>query len=209
MASTRISFSETHKSAHELPPVLYLASHCVSWRDSFVKELMNAGIEVHSLGKCLSNGKEKEWWEEECTVFKQAAKRQRAPAAFNAYKQCIIAHYPLYLALENSRQEDYVTEKLFLTWETDTIPIYGGAPNWRKFAPDEHSLIDIDAFSSVSELADYLSLVISNKTLRETYSKWRSKVLPESWQEGVRMARPTTWCRLCQWLQSHNVSHLN
>jgi hypothetical protein len=39
------------------------------------------------------------------------------------------------LAIENTRDPDYITEKLFEVLESGAVPVYLGAPNWREFVP--------------------------------------------------------------------------
>ena len=54
----------------------------------------------------------------------------------------MLRRYPFYLALENSDEVDYVSEKVFHALEAGVLPVYNGAPNIADFLPP-HSVIDV------------------------------------------------------------------
>ena len=52
------------------------------------------------------------------------------------------------LAFENSRMEDYVTEKFFAAVEAGAIPVVYGAPNIAQYAPEGgKSIIDASEYT--------------------------------------------------------------
>ena len=60
-------------------------------------------------------------------------------------KADVLIPYKYHIAIENSSQDDYVTEKLLDPYLTYTYPIYYGAPNVEKyFSSDSLSVIDIN-----------------------------------------------------------------
>jgi hypothetical protein len=50
--------------------------------------------------------------------------------------ECLLHHYKFYLAAENSREPDYVTEKLWQGLRAGAVPVYLGAPNVRLYLPE-------------------------------------------------------------------------
>ena len=64
--------------------------------------------------------------------------------------------YKFVIAFENSRANDYVTEKFYDPLLAGAVPIYLGAPNIETFAPGENCSVDIRNFSSPKELAAFL-----------------------------------------------------
>lgn len=79
------------------------------------------------------------------------------------------------------------------------VPIYLGAPNIKEHVP-EHSLIHVDDFETVQDLAAYLQKVASNRTLYEEYHAWRHK--PEAmahFRFKYNITRTHNQCRTCRW----------
>lgn len=77
-------------------------------------------------------------------------------------------HYWFYLSFENSNCPDYVTEKLWRILDSAIVPIVMGGGNYSRIAPP-HSVIDVNDYSSVEELAKYLVHLTENpvsKTLQ-------------------------------------------
>lgn len=62
-------------------------------------------------------------------------------------KLCVFRHYKYVLALDNSRELDYVTEKVYHAFIAGAVPIYDGAPNADAFLPG--------GWDSVIRLAQY------------------------------------------------------
>lgn len=77
----------------------------------------------------------------------------RSEEKVNELSQC-----RFYLAFENSRWEDYVTEKFFEGFKAHgkTIMIYRGTPNIREYVSDRRAFINIDDFDSLDELGRFL-----------------------------------------------------
>ncbi|MBZ9674998.1 glycosyltransferase family 10 domain-containing protein [Mesorhizobium sp. ES1-1] len=90
-----------------------------------------------------------------------------------------IARHRFCLALENSIEPDYVTEKIYDAFEAGTVPIYLGAPNVNDFVPG-NSYIDASAFPDEKTLADYLRHVVATPEEYDAYFAWRSKPLPDT-----------------------------
>ncbi|MER9392458.1 glycosyltransferase family 10 [Mesorhizobium sp. M0592] len=106
-----------------------------------------------------------------------------------------IARHKFCLAMENSTEADYVTEKIYDAFMAGTVPIYLGAPNVDEFVP-EHSFIDASAFASASDLAAYLQHLIATPKDYEAYFDWRSKPLPDNLVKRVQSLETPAFCRL-------------
>lgn len=81
--------------------------------------------------------------------------------------------YKFYLAFENSRTTDYVTEKAFHALVCGVVPVYLGAPNVREFMPDDGAVIVASDFSSVRELADYLCYLDEHDDAYDKHLRWK------------------------------------
>ena len=106
-----------------------------------------------------------------------------------------IARHRFCLALENSIEPDYVTEKIYDAFDAGTVPIYLGAPNVDEFVP-ANSYIDASAFPSAKDLAAYLQHLIETPEDYEAYFAWRSKPLPDSIVKRLPGLETPTFCRL-------------
>jgi len=85
------------------------------------------------------------------------------------------ARAQFHLALENTRCDDYVTEKLYTALTRGQVPIVLGAPNVADHAPGHDSYIDATAFPSARALAEYLLYLDRNDTAYDEYHAWRSR----------------------------------
>ena len=143
-------------------PVLFFARNCdfvTHRRQGFVRQLA-LHIRVDAVGRCLNN--------------KEQSSVRRCTAVKGNRRLCIIGAYPFYLSIENSISLDYVTEKLYEPLLVGTIPVYLGAPNVENFLPTNHSAILASDFTSVKQLAHYLSCVHRTRRLYEYYTSARS-----------------------------------
>ena len=73
-----------------------------------------------------------------------------------------------------------------------------GAPNIRDHAPP-NSIISWHDFGSTQELAKYLTIVATNKTLYESYHAWRQQPLPPSFHKKYDFTHVHSTCRTCRW----------
>ncbi|XP_066270775.1 alpha-(1,3)-fucosyltransferase 7-like [Branchiostoma lanceolatum] len=106
----------------------------------------------------------------------------------------IIRQYKFYLAFENMKCKEYLTEKFWRNaLANDVVPVVLGAnrSDYERLAPP-HSYIHVDDFKSPKELADYLKMLGQDKEQYNAYFKWKTqppKNMPL--EEGV-------WCNLCR-----------
>ncbi|KAI9301271.1 hypothetical protein BJ944DRAFT_169396 [Cunninghamella echinulata] len=168
-------------------PVLWVASNCDAWSDRhvYVKELMKY-IQVDSYGSCLNNKPSP----------KDPTEREQ-----------IMKHYKFYLAIENSNCDDYVTEKLFDTFQFSAVPIIDGPNSYEGYLPNNRSAIRMDAYPDPRRLADYINYLNKNDTAYLEYFSFRQQDQPEDkrlnqrfyqeWSDWDRFNLKTIWCSVC------------
>ena len=110
--------------------------------------------------------------------------------------------YRFYLAFENSLCQEYVTEKLYRTLNSDMIPIVYGLYDYKSMLP-EKSVIDVRDFDSPKHLADYLKVLAQNKTLFDSYFKWKEYYEVFDYDYDTYMTGMA--CNLCEYL--HRTKH--
>jgi hypothetical protein len=160
---------------------VFLARNCHSAnnREAVVKALQESDFRIDSLSGCLHNAE--------------------VPAGLNLKnKTSIMQHYLFYLAFENQNVDDYITEKLWGPFEAGVVPVYLGAPNVHDHVPP-HSIIAVQDFDSIPELAAYLQTVANNKTMYEEYQQWRKDPLPEKFHAKYDFTHIHSTCRTCRW----------
>ena len=60
-------------------------------------------------------------------------------------KMALMRRYKYTIGIENSRCDDYVSEKFYEAFLTPTLLLYLGAPNIAQFAPGRNSFVDIQS----------------------------------------------------------------
>ncbi|MGB1249186.1 MAG: glycosyltransferase family 10 domain-containing protein [Candidatus Promineifilaceae bacterium] len=142
----------------EKPTALFVSGRAnQSGRREVIKELM-AHLPVDSYGKLYHN--------------RMLPKDDWLPT-----KLATIARYKFTIAFENSIERDYVTEKIFQPWRMGSVPIYLGAPNIDEYAPGPHSFINVKDYTSVAELAEYLSYLCEDEAAYNAYFDWKQGTL--------------------------------
>ncbi|CAJ1968791.1 unnamed protein product [Cylindrotheca closterium] len=159
---------------------LFLANNCASLsdRESLVEALMQTKLRVDSPSGCMHNS-------EPQTGIDRSNTTQ------------IQEQYLFYLAFENQRSDDYITEKLWGSLSAGTLPVYFGAPNIREHLPQK-SAIFADDFKSPQDLADYLIRLSKNKDLYNSYHKWREENLEEKFLRKYDFTKTHSTCRICK-----------
>ena len=160
---------------------VFLARNCNSrnGREKIVKELQSTSLRVDSLSGCLHNAE--------------------PPDGVNIHdKNSVMQHYLFYLAFENQNEPDYITEKLWGPLVAGTVPVYFGAPNVKEHVPT-HSIVVVDDFDSVGELAVYLQRLANSRELYEEYHAWRYQPLPPHFHAKYDLTSVHSTCRTCRW----------
>ena len=133
--------------------VAWLVSNCYSTsrREKYVRELQKY-IPIDIYGNC-------------------------GPLTCNNDHDCAkhLTGYKFYLAFENSVCGEYITEKLWRSFEWGLVPVvYGGLDGYKEALPP-HSYIDVSDFSSPENLAKYILQVHANDTLYHSYFSWKTE----------------------------------
>jgi hypothetical protein len=192
----RSEFSKppTVPTSQKIDAVVFMNSNChpPSGRDSIVGRLMQRGIRVDSYGSCLHNMQDVA--KELTGIVPKSDGRYDKREMFQRYRYCV--------CIENSVDEDYVTEKLWDGLGAGCLPIYYGAPNVvRDFLPSPQAALLYDP-AKPDELAETIKRLSSDNSLYEERMRWRSEPI-ERLAAGFRrlldLTRlPPTKCQLCQ-----------
>jgi len=175
--------------AKRRPLISWFSSNVTPFRELWGLGLLKAlsndfAFLTHSQYKALSNAV----ISEPCLALDQRGMRT-----------CATVHYPFTLAIENSFEEDYASEKLWSAFERGVVPVMAGAPNTRSFIP-EGSAIFIEDFKSPNELAEYLQEVSQDVEKYERYHAWRKwpqKQWPDGFRYRIKLSRANLHCNLC------------
>jgi hypothetical protein len=194
------------RKSNDTLAVAWISATC--WRHTnFLQRLMQL-INIDSMGKCLRNRDESGhpgiqvmdhdsiWW----------GKDKPVPiAGTGARKMLIATHYKFFVSIENTIMDDYVTEKFYEGFLTDSLMVYLGAPNARRYAPAPHSFINAHDFDSPESLAAHMLELAADPARFSTYFAWRearpvrvSAEFVRSLEHNlVRLDNLSMLCRLC------------
>ena len=122
-----------------------------------------------------------------------------------AGKRLIAGHYKFFVSLENTIMDDYVTEKFYEGFMTDTVMVYLGAPNAERYAPAPHSFINALDFEGPEALANFLKKLADDEARYGAYQAWKRgrpvRVAPgfaaAMRHDLVRLDGGSVLCRLC------------
>ena len=88
-------------------------------------------------------------------------------------KRLITGHYKFFVSLENTIMDDYVTEKFFEGFMTDTVMVYLGAPNAERYAPAPHSFINALDFEGPEALGRFVTELAGDEARYAAYQAWK------------------------------------
>jgi hypothetical protein len=163
-------FSRFNEIKHQVScldraPILWINSNCdtPSNRTAYVLELMRY-IRVDVRGKCGNPN-----WNQ--TISSD-------PKVLAKEKMSIMPEYLFTIAIENSLEYDYVTEKLWQPLAAGSVPIYLGAPNIDEWLPcSKYScIINLRQFTTVADAANFINKVAQNRVHYIKYHQWRQEV---------------------------------
>ncbi|KAJ2941178.1 hypothetical protein O0L34_g10409 [Tuta absoluta] len=134
------------------------------------------------LDKCKSRSKREEFVEElkkelvklnhtldvygECGL--KCKRRSMAPCNYRIRK-----NYFFYLALEDSKARDYITDEVLLGYQNDAVPIVFGGEMYSSNLPKD-SYLDASRFRTPADLASEIHKIISHRSLYYNYFKWKA-----------------------------------
>ena len=119
----------------------------------------------------------------------------------NCFKS-LLPKYDFYLSFENEMCPDYLTEKLCAVLKFDIVPVVLGGADYRHFAPP-NSVINVDDFNDVSDLAKYLQFLVENPREYRKYFDWKHTHVIE-----YRLT-PIFACDLCSKLNEVEANEAN
>eukprot|EP00775_Hariotina_reticulata_P001602 gene1602-1942_t len=180
--------------------ILYVNSNCnpkSQRREIMVKlqELLiqtSSRLQLHSFGACDRNMGEKD-----LQALKEAGKHNFS----KPYKFCV--------AMENSIEQDYVTEKVYQALPAGCVPIYLGAPNINDYIPDANAIINYAQLGTPAALLSELERLSANESAYEQKLAWKHiayKDMPPAFQRVYEQGRIGGQCRLCQVLAEHRAA---
>jgi hypothetical protein len=191
--STYVERSEAQLAAPGLPWAAKSKEHVVTWfarncegtasaRQALVAELMRH-MRVHSYGGCMHTADSGVDAPAPCRPYGDSGSGGKGEED----KPCIMYHSLFYLALENTEEPGYVTEKLWDALAYGAVPVYFGAPDVAELLPTRNAAILASDFGSVAELAAHLQRVGADEALYEAHRAWK-RAPSASWQPGFRAA---------------------
>jgi hypothetical protein len=117
---------------------------------------------------------------------------------FDADKVIGLRKYRVYLAFENNIVDDYVTEKVYDGLEAGAVPVYLGAPNVETGFVPANSIVNTAAFSSTAALAEYIKLLLRDKSEWNKYQVWRSNPPDSKFVARFNKTKIDIDCRICR-----------
>uniref|UniRef100_A0A7S3PE40 Fucosyltransferase n=1 Tax=Aplanochytrium stocchinoi TaxID=215587 RepID=A0A7S3PE40_9STRA len=160
--------------------ITFVARNCGSMnnREGLVDKLKEY-IDVYSMSSCKNNA---EW-----------------PSDIpRKDKVGMLRRYLFHAAFENECSDDYMTEKLWGSLDSGTLPVYYGAPNVNEHVPTDW-IINVNAFASWDDLGRYLQYLTKNRTAYLEYHKWRSNPYPPKFLYRYNFTHTHSQCRKCRW----------
>ena len=191
LLSRLVTFEEISRrnfSRADRPSILWINSNCAtpSNRTSLMLELMKY-IRVDVRGRCGN------------PAWNVSSAANVNSSSWAEEKTRLSGEYLFTIAIENSLEHDYVTEKLWQPLASGSVPIYLGAPNVDDWLPCSNlsCLVDLRRFSSMKETATFLQSLIDDREKYLSFHQWRR-------EKPVR----TTFLRLTEYLKRANEHSL-
>ena len=112
-------------------------------------------------------------------------------------KLCVLRQYRYVVSLDNSRDNGYVTEKVYHALLAGTVPIYAGAPDIESYIPLPNSVVHIDPKASLAPLVRRL---VSQEDRQAPPLETRWWDLPsaewsDAFQKNLNLVDPS--CTIC------------
>jgi hypothetical protein len=130
---------------------------------------------------------------------------------FAKEKIALASEYLFTIAIENSLEHDYVTEKLWQPLAAGSVPIYLGAPNIDEWLPcyNYSCIIHLRQFVSARDAAVFIHDLVQNKERYAHYHHWRNEnVLRPSFVKMVNYFQEANKhsieCLICDMVYRHD-----
>ncbi|XP_052225591.1 3-galactosyl-N-acetylglucosaminide 4-alpha-L-fucosyltransferase FUT3-like isoform X1 [Dreissena polymorpha] len=158
----------------------WFVSHChvQSRRDEYVEQMQKYGVDIDIFGSCFKN-------------------HRSLPKNDPQKIDKVLYQSKFYLAFENSFCEDYVTEKFFERFNSDTIVVVRGGINYTKYFPPG-TFVNAADFGNAKKLAEFLIRFGNDK---DKYTAMlRRKDMYVSTQPQLEYCK--SYCKLCEMLNN-------
>ena len=146
---------------------VWVSSSPVGIRNNIVMDLIDAGLDVYSFGSCLHQ-------ERTDTMFTHCKNSQPNGELLSIaeQKKCLYPHFKFVVAIENTWEPDYVTEKYWDSLESPLVMIYKGALNIQeRYQLANHSFVNIDDFETVRDVVKFVKQMSEPEWQR--YQDWK------------------------------------
>uniref|UniRef100_A0AC35U6P6 Fucosyltransferase n=1 Tax=Rhabditophanes sp. KR3021 TaxID=114890 RepID=A0AC35U6P6_9BILA len=107
----------------------------------------------------------------------------------------VMSTYYFYFALENSLCPEYITEKYWVRYGYDSVPIVMKREFYEHFLP-KNSFIALDDYKGAKEMADHLSFLMENDDEYMKYFAYRSENLTV--MNHNELMKVSGYCALCK-----------
>lgn len=164
---------------------VFIARNCGSLnkREGLVKKLRKY-IRVDAISSCLNNA-----------PWPEGIERRDKNGAMGKYL--------FYLSFENECSNDYITEKLWGSFSSGSLPIYYGAPNVDEHVPED-SIIQL-SHDNVDDVGPMLAKLMNDKEGYDHYHRWRKMELPDWFVDKYDFTHIHGMCRSCRYnVYRHN-----
>lgn len=213
MKKSLLNISWINHSSYVKSAIVWMNTNCntPSKRTEYVNQLMKF-IQIDNYGNCGNNIIH---LPEHIIKIQNSNKKDlkdRGSYNWEQGKLSLSSEYLFTIAIENSINYDYITEKLWHPLICGSVPIYLGAPNIKDWLPCKRNcIIDLTEFKTPKQAAEYIKLVSMNKTLYESYHQWRNEPLNDNFINIInyfqKMDNYSLDCLVCH--LSHQVSKGN
>jgi len=152
-------------------------------------------VEIEQFGRCDLAGTRRTKLED---AYPECTSLPRRSAMWDAQKECVFFHSMFALVVENTFEENYLTEKIYQPLKMGTVPIVMGNSSiyWRHL-PDPLSAVFLDDFDSYETAARYLHTLANNSTSWEKHRAWKENALSEGFSTLASNSFATLPCDLC------------
>ncbi|CAF0897807.1 unnamed protein product [Adineta steineri] len=169
--------NKTANESYVKSSILWMNSNCntKSQRTQYMEQLMKY-IDVDNYGNCGSNKLPLPEHIIKIRGSNNHNSSDRSSYNWQGVKLALAKEYLFTIAIENSLDFDYITEKLWQPLVAGSVPIYLGAPNIHDWLPCQTDcIIDLNKFKTPQDAAMHIKQVATNRTLYESYHKWRNE----------------------------------
>ncbi|CAL9764260.1 unnamed protein product [Musa acuminata subsp. burmannicoides] len=175
--------------------VYWSSSRCFQFRNELAEKFF-AHISHHSFGGCVNNvgGSDAA-----LSFYPECKMELVAKQHWWGHVHCAMSHYKFVLAIENTKTDSYITEKLYYALDAGAVPIYFGAPDVESFVPP-HSIIDGSKFDSMEALASYVKAVADDPIAYAEYHAWRRCGVMGYYRKNRATSLDALPCRLCEYV---------